>query len=136
MCAILHFNRLPDMKKKLYLLLLLPLSFLVFLSCEKEEVDVDSIKTFVEYSLVCDNPDALIEIKSTGLGSQGTKFHGGIFTKKFYTRDYFVIIDATCEDENATMTLALSVNGKEVLKKEGKAHMVVGQRVKGSENGE
>ena len=120
------------MKKTLFLILLLPLSLLLFQSCEKDEVDVDAMKTFVEYSLVCDNPDALIEIKSTGLGSQGTKFHGGIFNKKFYTRDYFVIIDATCEDENATMTLALSVNGKEVLKKEGKAHMVIGQRIKGT----
>lgn len=132
MFTILLSNKFSGMKMKLFLLLL-PLSLLLFQSCEPDEDDGYAKKSFIEYSLVCDNPDALVEVKSTGLGYIGTRFNGGVFNKKCYTEDNLVYIDAICDDENATMSIILSVNGKEVLKQDGKDHLLVVHRIKGTE---
>lgn len=99
-------------------------------SCNEEEIDLNEVENLIEYTVKCDHPDAEVYLIANGVQPQGIRFKGEYHLKKF-TKDYFAVVDATCDDADALITVILLINNKERVHKGGLSHVKISERLKG-----
>lgn len=99
-------------------------------SCDEEKVDLDDVENLIEYTVKCDHPDAEVYLIANGVQPEGIRFKGEYHLKKS-TKDYFAVVDATCEDADAIIKVNLFVNNKEKVHKSGVSHIKISERLKG-----
>ena len=114
--------------KQLTIFLMLLCSALLLQNCE-DSIPIKDIERRVKYKVTCQDPDAQMHVHANGLGRVGISFKG-ILENEVNTKDYFAVIEATCDNPKAMITIDLYI-GKKHFKKIGNSPVFISERLKG-----
>lgn len=96
-----------------------------------DDIETDDIESYVEYTVVCNNPNAEFHVDGTNVDPKGV-YSRGTYRNESKTKDYFAVVDVKCTDDpKALIEVTLFINHKKKGYYNGNERVFVSERLKG-----